>query len=105
MHTREQQYGTCRQAIPPLARRFSLRLRCARPEPGPGQGPEETKKPIQLGSGLMSWRRAARFRRTLVVVKRKDLIQPSCLERGSAASNRGQVDKSGHPPDELTYIS
>jgi hypothetical protein len=54
----------------------------------------------------MSWRRAARFRRTLVVVKRSlRAIKPSCLERGSAASNRGQVDKSGRPPDQLTHIS
>ena len=72
-----------------------------------GQGPENQNKFVQRCSGLMSWRRAARFRRTLEVVKRKPRCisaGPSSLERGSAASNRGQVDKSAHP-DELTHIS
>lgn len=83
-------------------------LRGARPGDTPGKDGKSSTGEIQHGSGLMSWRRAARFRRTLVVVKRKPRsisAGPSCLERGSAASNRGQVDKSGRPPDELTHIS
>jgi hypothetical protein len=48
----------------------------------------------------------ARFRRTLVVVKRKKSFQPSSLERGSAATRTvvrsiSQVAR----PDELTHIS
>src|SRR5689334_22690242 len=53
----------------------------------PGQEPENKRADVQLWSGLMSWQRAARFRRTLVVVKRLVLRnESSCLERGSAAT-------------------
>jgi len=95
-HDREQEGGNCRHGIPPLTRRLSLRLRCARPghASGYGQEPETPTGWNQFWSGLMSWRRAARFRRTLVGVKRKPRSHsagPSSLERGSAASNRGQV--------------
>ncbi len=104
MQTPEQQYGSCRHGIPPLGRRLVLRIRCARPDDG--QEPEETKQQNQYGSGLMSGRRAARFRRTLVVVKRKDLIQPSSLERGSAATRTVvRSISSAARWNELTHLS
>jgi len=91
--------------VPPLARRLSLRIRGARPERPPAQGPENKKNSIQLCSGLMSWQRAARFRRILVIVKRP-LVGPSSLERGSAATRTVVRSISPVPgPDELTHIS
>jgi len=57
-------------------------LRGARPGQLTGMNRKPTPNGIQLGSGLMRWRRAARFRRTLVVVKRKPRghsAGPSCL--------------------------
>ena len=94
MHTHEQNSGSRRQGVPPLTRRLVLRIRCARPGHASGQQPETSTGWNQFWSGLMSWRRAARFRRTLVNVRRKPRSNPagpSSLERGSAASNRGQV--------------
>ena len=95
MQTREEHLSNSRRGIPPLMRRFSLRIRCARPRHTFGQK-EETNQETYFGSGLMSWQRAARFRRTLVVVQRKELfptLEPR--ERKRRDSHRGLVDKSG----------
>jgi hypothetical protein len=72
---------------------------------GSGQEVEATEQP-QLGSGLMCRQRAARFWRTLVGVKRKDWIQPSSLERGSAAIRTVvRSISSVFGPNELTHLS
>jgi hypothetical protein len=83
MQTQEQNPGNRRHGVPSLTRRLSLRVRYARPEQRSGQGPEKQSKDFQFWSELMSWQTAARFWRTLVVVKRP---RPSSLERGSAAT-------------------
>jgi len=104
----EYHHGNAPQEYPTAGALALAWLHCARPEHVAGKDRKNQPSPIELWSGLMSWRRAARFRRTLVVGKRKPRTLsagPSCLERGSAASNRGQVDKSGRAPDELTHIS
>src|ERR1051326_8775168 len=105
MQASEPNKGPSPPVLPPLARRLSLRIRCARPEQPSGSYPEP-KINIQLCSGLMRRQRAARFRRTLVVVKRQNYVQPSSLERGSAATRT--VVRSISPvfrSDELTHIS
>lgn len=105
MQALEQHRGAWPQVIPPLARRFSLRIRCARPEHTFGQITKNQTTKTQLSSGLMSWQRAARFRPTLVSVKRP-VLGPSSLERGSAATRT--VVRSISlvcRPDELTHIS
>src|SRR5438093_9002678 len=104
MQVSEHNGAPSRAAVQPLTRRLSLRIRCARPEHAFGQGPENKTTSIQLCSGLMSWQRAARLRRTLVVVKRP-FIGPSSLERGSAATRTVVRSISQVPgPDELTHI-
>lgn len=105
MQTRAQNKGSCRHGNTPLTRRLVLRIRDARP--GESSGPEEEpKEQTQLCSGLKSWQRAARFWRTLVVVKRKDKIQPSSLERGSAATRTVvRSISSAFGLNELTHIS
>jgi len=106
MHMPEQNPGTRRHGIPPLTRRLGLRVRCARPGEGSGQGPETDSPQPQLCNGLMRGRSAARFRRILVVVKRQALRQPSSLERGSAATRTVVRSISrGASSDELTHIS
>jgi len=60
-HYREPEQGNRRHGIKPLTRRLSLRLRCARPGHASGQGPETRTGWNSFWSGLMSWRRAARF--------------------------------------------
>ena len=65
-------------AVPPLPRRLSLRIRCARPELILGKDQKTKTLKTQLCSELMRWQRAARFWRTLVVVKRP-LVGPSSL--------------------------
>src|SRR3954447_5850388 len=108
MTNREQHHGTWPAVIQPLARRLSLRpaLRdCARPEHAFGQIRSTQLIETQPSSGLMSWQRAARFWRTLVIVKRP-VLGPSSLERGSAATRT--VVRSISPfsgTDELTHIS
>src|SRR5439155_56955 len=105
MQTSEHNGASSPVTVQPLTRRLSLRIRCARPEHAFGQGPENKITNIQLCSGLMSWQRAARLRRILVVVKRP-LIGPSSLERGSAATRTVVRSISPDPgPDELTHIS
>lgn len=106
MQGTEQTFGSCRHGVPPLTRRLSLRIRCARPDAASGPKPENRLKVHPPRNGLKRWQRATRFRRTLVVVKRQDLVQPSSLERGSAATRT--VVRSISPvarPDELTYLS
>ena len=85
------------KAVIPLTRRLSLRIRCARPEPPLGQRLNNQTAKTQLSSGLMRWQSAARFRRTLVVVKRPLVRTLEPRERKRRDSHRGQVDKSGHP--------
>jgi hypothetical protein len=106
MPTHEQHHDDGRQGVPPLPRRLGLRRRCARPGEPSGQGPETEHTEPQLCSGLMSGQRATRFRRTLVVVKRKDPFPPSSLERGSAATRTvvRSISRSASS-DELTHIS
>ena len=108
MQASEHNNTPARPLAQPLARRLSLRIRCARPEQPTGQEPENKTSNIQLCSGLMSWQRAARFRRILVVVMRP-LFGPSSLERGSAATRT--VVRSISPAlasqglGELTHLS
>ena len=88
------------KAASPLSRRLWLRpaLRdCARPELVSGNRPENQTTNLQLSSGLLRWQRAARFRRTLVVVKRPLVRTLEPRERKRRDSHRGQVDKSGLP--------
>ena len=102
----EQMFGSSRQAVTPLARRLSLRIRCARPGEASGQDQRTPEQVNQLSNGLKRWQRAARFRRTLVVVKRQDYVQPSSLERGSAATRTVvRSISSVVRPDELTHLS
>jgi hypothetical protein len=101
-----QKYGRSRQGIVPLTRRRSLCIRCARPGEAAGQGPENRLKVNPLRNGLQCWQCAARFRRTLVVVKRQELFQPSSLDRGSAATRIVVRSISSVARlNELTYIS
>ena len=105
MQTREQNNGNRRHGVKPLTRRPVLRIRCARPRHAFGQD-EEQDKQTQFWSGLKCWQRAARFWRTLVVVKRKDMFQPSSLERGSAATRTVvRSISSDTNRSELTHIS
>ena len=105
MQASEHNNTPARPLAQPLARRLSLRIRCARPEQPTGQEPENKTSNIQLCSGLMSWQRAARFRRILVVVMRP-LFGPSSLERGSAATRTVVRSISPVPgSDELTHLS
>src|SRR4051794_32046457 len=105
MQSLEQSYDTWLPLVQALSRRLSLRIRCARPGHAFGQSPEYQTINIQLCSGLMSWQRAARFRRTLVDDKRP-LVGPSSLERGSAATRTVVRSISlVYQPDELTHIS
>jgi hypothetical protein len=104
MQTREQNLGNCRQLDFPLTRRLVLRIRCARPYDGPSR---ELLKVENLDrNGLKCWQRAARFRRTLVVVKWQELLQPTSLERGSAATRTVVRSISwSTSSNELTHIS
>jgi hypothetical protein len=105
MQALEQYHGAWPQVIPPLARRFWLGIRCAGPEHASGQMTKNQTIKLNLSSGLMSRQRAARFRRTLVNVKRP-LVGPSNLERGSAATRTVVRSISlVWRPDELTHIS
>ena len=106
MFSAEQNNGRCHHGVKPLTRRLWLRLRCARPGGGSGPGPENRLQQTQVRNGLKRWQRAARFRRTLVVVKRRELFRSSSLERGSAATRtvvRSISLLSG--ANELTHIS
>ena len=48
MQTPEQKRGKCRHGITPLARRLSLRIRCARPGHTPGQDQETHSGQTQI---------------------------------------------------------
>jgi len=52
MQASAQNNGSCPPVVPPLARRLSLRIRCARPEHPSGQRPENQTANTQLCSGL-----------------------------------------------------
>jgi len=52
MQASEQNPASCSPVVQPLARRLSLRIRCARPEHAFGQRPENQTTDIQLCSGL-----------------------------------------------------
>lgn len=90
----------------PLARRLSLRLRCVRPEQIAGKDQKKEPNLIYYWNGLKSWQRAARLGEPSLFVKRKELLQPSSLERGSAAT-RTEVRSisSAARLNELTHIS
>ncbi len=80
---------------------------CARPGDVAGQRRREERK-TQHGSGLKSWQRAARFRRTLVCPLEISSArnERSSLERGSAATRTVVRSISlVFGPDELTHIS
>lgn len=105
MPTRAQNAGNRRQGDLPLTRRRSLCVRCARPELAGHQ-----RELLQLAnlarSGLKRWQRAARFRRTLEVVKRRTKVRPASLERGSAATRTVvRSISSAARWNELTHIS
>jgi len=105
MQTPAHQFGSRRQWIEPLTRRRGLRVRCARPGGRSGQLKQQTKQ-TPAGSGLKGWQRAARLRRTLVVVKRRDLSRPASLERGSAATRTVvRSISSAARRNELTHLS
>jgi hypothetical protein len=105
METHEQNIGNCRQWDFPLTRRLVLRLRCARPELA-GQKLETRNQELQYRNGLKRWQRAARFRRTLDVVKRRTYVRSASLERGSAATRTVvRSISSVARQNELTHIS
>ena len=92
--------------IKPLSRRLSLRLRCARPEQTLGKDQKTKQEDTLTLQWIDALAASARFRRTLVDVKRQVNTEPSSLERGSAATRTvvrsiSQVAR----PDELTHIS
>lgn len=78
----------------PLWRRLSLRLRCVRPEQIAGKEEKTNRKKINQ-QWIEELAESARFRRTLVVVKRQfpweQTLEPR--ERKRRDSHRGQVDK------------
>ena len=105
MQKREHRFGNRRHGNPPLTRRLSLRLRCARPGEA-GHGPETQELRFQYGSGLKRVQRAARFWRTLDVVKRRTKVRPASLERGSAATRTVVRSISSiFGSNELTHLS
>jgi len=94
MQAHKQNLGSRRHGDFPLPRRLVLRVRCARPGATAGQNQVITQLENLARNGLKCWQRAARFRRTLVVVKRRTLCpirEPR--ERKRRDSHRGQVDK------------
>jgi hypothetical protein len=106
MQTPEQNLGSSRQGDFPLTRRLVLRFRYARPGATAGQNQVITQIENLVRNGLKRWQRAARFRRTLVVVKWQDLVQPTSLERGSAATRTVVRSISwSASSNELTHIS
>jgi hypothetical protein len=96
-----------RPAIPPLARRLSLRLRCARPEHLAGTDQQTNFGQASALEWIDALAESSAVRRTLVVVKSSVLMnQRSSLERGSAATRTVVRSISLVPgPDELTHIS
>ncbi len=106
MQTPEQNKGNRRQWIQPLTRRLLLRIRYARPGHMPGKDQKKQKTETTTLQWIAALAESARFRRTLDVVKRKVLYQPSSLERGSAATRTVVRSISlVARPDELTHIS
>ena len=82
----EQNSAHGRHGVRPLARRLSLRIRCARPEPHRGQDQKTHSGQNSTLQWIDALAESSAVRRTLVVVKRQDWLQPSSLERGSAAT-------------------
>jgi hypothetical protein len=107
MPTPGQKRGQCRHGIKPLARRLSLRLRCARPGHTPGQDQETHSGQNSTLEWIDALAESSAVRRTLVVVRSSvPMNERSSLERGSAATRT--VVRSISPvlgPDELTHIS
>jgi hypothetical protein len=99
MQTPEQNQGRRRHGVKPLTRRLSLRVRYARPGEGTGQGPEKQTKKTQYRNGLQRWQRATRFRRTLVGVKRKNMVQAGMIlvgfDRASIPMHAGELTREG----------
>src|SRR4051794_20483246 len=105
MQAQAQNNGSRRRGNQPLARRLSLRVRYARPEPPPRAKTRTNTEPYSVLQWLDALAESCPVRRTLVVVKRP-LVGPSSLDRGSAATRTVvRSISSAARLNELTHIS
>ena len=107
MQTPEQNRGNCRHGVTPLARRLSLRIRCARPEPISGKDQKNLLDELNLEWIDALAESSAVYGEPSLTLRDQFLVnERSSLERGSAATRT--VVRSISPvlgSDELTHIS
>lgn len=107
MQTPEQNRGNCRQTVKPLARRLSLRIRCARPEHTSGKDQKHLFDELNLEWIDALAESSAVYGEPSLSLRAQFLAdERSSLERGSAATRT--VVWSISPvlgSDELTHIS